>query len=189
VGEPPLVTVRQALPTDYLAASFAAPGWGDPEFAAALVAMSVLDGRVFETVRTRRHLSYAPAAELDADAKVARAVLSASSADAARTLRLMLGEARRLAEETVPPRELEASRAVLLTEWLLGVRSVADQAELLAVAQLQGGDWRLARQLPDRLRTVGGDEVRAFARRYLAHFQVVLLGDPAHLPRSALGSR
>ena len=38
------------------------PGWRDPDHADAMVAMNLLGYRLFEEVRTKRNLSYAPSA-------------------------------------------------------------------------------------------------------------------------------
>src|SRR5690606_29460091 len=59
---PKVTVVQSELPTTYIEASFPAPRWEDPEFAASILAMRILSRRVWEEVRTKRNLSYAPAA-------------------------------------------------------------------------------------------------------------------------------
>src|SRR5690606_38964390 len=60
--QPKLTAVAAELPTTYVEASFPAPRWTDPDFAASILAMRVLSRRLWEEVRTKRNLSYAPSA-------------------------------------------------------------------------------------------------------------------------------
>ena len=53
------------------------------------------------------------------------------------------------------------------------------QAGSIANAQLYGGDWHLARTLPDRVRAITAADVQAFAKKYLGHLQAAVVGDPS----------
>ena len=59
---------------------------------------------------------------------------------------------------------------------------------MLGDAEIYGGDWHLARTLPDRIRAVTPAGVQAFAKKYLARVQMVVLGDPAKVDRGLFGS-
>jgi predicted Zn-dependent peptidase len=62
------------------------------------------------------------------------------------------------------------------------------QADLLGRAQLYGGDWRLARTLPERVRAVSSADTQDFANRYIHNLQVVGLGDTKKLNLDVLAS-
>jgi predicted Zn-dependent peptidase len=56
---------------------------------------------------------------------------------------------------------------------------------MLAEAELYGGSYTLARTMPDRIRAVTAAGVQAFAKKYLGHLQMVVIGpDPAKLDQS-----
>jgi predicted Zn-dependent peptidase len=101
---------------------------------------------------------------------------------------VMLGEARRLRTEEVPREELKAHIAVFTTSFLVESDSLDAQAELLSRAQRFGEDWRLARDLPARLKEVSAESVRAFADKHLRNLQTVVVGDPAKVEPSVIGA-
>jgi len=183
-----LVVVEKKLPTNYIQGVFLAPGWRDPDFATAMVAMEVLGLREFEEVRTKRNLSYAAGAFLRSNLAIARGTLYVTAVDPNATMEVMLAQARRLQSEPVPAPELAGDKAVFLTGYLMGSESTDGQAGLLARAQLLGGDWHLARTFPGRVRAVTAGDVQTFARKYIGRLQTVVLGDPARLNRTLFQS-
>ena len=62
--------------------------------------------------------------------------------------------------------------------------SPSDQAGQLANAQIHGGDWRLTRTLPDRVRAVTAEQILAWASKYLRHLQTFVIGDDAKLDKA-----
>jgi len=56
----------------------------------------------------------------------------------------------------------------------------------LVAAQLLGGDWRLVRTLPERIRQATAADVRAFAQKYIRAYQVAVVGDPKKVDLSML---
>ncbi len=56
---------QRALPTNYVKGTFAAPAPGDPDYYAMRVAMSILQTLVYQEVRGRLQLSYAPDADMN----------------------------------------------------------------------------------------------------------------------------
>src|SRR5262249_36620705 len=83
------------LPTNYVASVFPAPEHGERDFAAAEVSLSLLGLREFEEVRTKRNLSYAPAAFLNRG-RLPYGIIYVTATDPATTMEIMYGEARRL---------------------------------------------------------------------------------------------
>ncbi len=170
--------VPRNLPTNYILSSFSAPGWRDLDFPAAMVAMTVLNWREWVEVRTKRNLSYAPSASLSAVTAIARGSLYVTAVDPKTTVEVMYGEARKLQAEPVARRELEGDISSFLTGFLMSNETSDGQAGQLSRAEILGGDWRLARSLPDRMRAVSAGDVQAFARKYIRKLQTVVLGDP-----------
>jgi predicted Zn-dependent peptidase len=182
-----LTVVEQKLPTNYILAVTPGPRWNDPDFYAMWVGMGALHTREFKEVRTKRNLSYAPAAfmRLSGEPMIG---LYVTAVDPITTMGVMLGEAKRLRDEPLPADELEAGKAQLLTETMMGTQSPMGQVGNLAVAQMLGGDWRLLNDLPGHVKGVTAAQIQAWAAKHFTHLQTVVLGDPSKLDRKALES-
>jgi zinc protease len=186
--KPTVSVTERKLSTNYIEAAFPAPGWSSPDFADAMVAMSHLHHRVFEEVRTKRNLSYAPAARLSTSSSVPYGFLYVTAVDPNATIKVMFDEVKKLQSDPIPEKELTATKSVYLTRYLMGNESTDGQASMLAGALLLGGDWKLARTLPDRIRAVTPAGVQAYAKKYLGRLQVVVLGDPTKIDKALFGS-
>jgi zinc protease len=187
-AKPRLVTFTEKLPTNYIVGVFPGPRRADPDYAAAVVAMQILDWRVYEEVRTKRSLSYAPDASLRSGSALTTGALYVSTVDPNAAWKVMLAEARKLQQEPVTPTLLAGAKSVFLTRFLMGAEGTDGQAALLARALLLGGDWHLSRTLPDRVRTVTAADVQGFARRAIRNLQTVQEGNPAKLDRALFTS-
>jgi zinc protease len=172
-----LVVEPRALPTNYVRGEFTAPALGDADYPAALLGMSVLRDRFFEEVRTKRNLSYAPAASL-ADNWANLGSIYVSAVDPTAALQVMRTEMRRLAEEPLPAKDLADKVCTFLTRYYLRNETTQAQAGFLASYELHGGGWERATEFVPRLEAVRPAEVQRFAARCFRHIQYVYLGDP-----------
>lgn len=188
LDKPTLSVTERKLDTNYIEGVFAAPTWTNPEFADATVAMSVLQYRLFEEVRTKRNLSYAPSAGYSMGSSVPRGILYVTAVKPNETIKVMFDEVKKLQNELVAEKDLTATKSVYLTKYLMGNESTTGQAGMLASAQLLGGDWRLARALPERIRAVTPAGVQAFAKKYMGRMQFTVLGDPKAIDRDLFTS-
>jgi len=176
---PRVNALQRPLPTNYVLALAPAPSWSDPDFVPALVGMEILGDREFEEIRTKRNLTYAVGAALSSRYRLPLANLYVTAVDPPTTLRAMLDEVRRLQQTDIEPERLAGAIAELRTGWLMEGESTSGEAQQLVRAELLGGDWRLQRQIPDRFPQVTGGQVKSYARRWLANWQVAVVGDPA----------
>ena len=142
--------------------------------------------REFEEVRTKRNLSYAPAAYMRRDHSVAaRQPLRHGG----RSDHDDEGHARRgeqLRDDPIPADELERAKSTFVTTTVMAAEDAAGQAAMLAHAQLLGGDWRLLQDLPAKIHAVTAEQIQTWAKAHLTHFQTVVIGDPTKLDRKAL---
>ncbi|MHB1846370.1 MAG: M16 family metallopeptidase [Deltaproteobacteria bacterium] len=168
------------LPTNYLLAAFPAPSWRSPDLAVAAVAMNALREKLFEEVRTKRELSYAPSAGL-ALRGLGEGFLYVTAVDPNLTFQVMLDTLHGMQEGKIDPTVLEGDKRIFLTHFLMRDQSTDGQAELLASAQILGGDWRLAGTLLDRARAVTPAEVSTFLRAHAKDLQTVVVGDPGKI--------
>ncbi len=184
---PKLQVVDRQLPTTYVMASFPAPTWRDPNLAVAAVAMNVLKEELFEEVRTKRELSYAPAAGL-ALGDTGEGFLYVTAEDPNTTYRVMLDVLRSIEDGHVAPVALEGDKRVFLTHFLMRDEATDGQAQLLGQAEILGGDWRVAGALIDRVRTVTVPEVAAFLKAHAKDLQTVVLGPAGRIDPKLFGS-
>ncbi len=70
----------------------------------------------------------------------------------------------------------------------MGSETTDGQASMLAESALLGGDWKLSRTLPERIRAVTPADVQAYAKRYLGRLQMVVLGDPSKIDKGLFSS-
>jgi zinc protease len=187
-SQPSVTLSDKKLATNYIEGSFTAPGWRDPDHADAMVAINLLHFRLFQEVRTKRNLSYAPTAGLAGTSSVPTGFLYVTAVDPNTTLKVMFDEVQKLKAEPPSEKDLAGTKATFLTGYLMHNESTDGQGAMLGDAEILGGDWHLARTLPDRIRAVTPAAVQAFAKKYLSHVQMVVVGDPAKIDRGLFGS-
>jgi zinc protease len=179
---PTLSVTARDLPTNYVSGIHPAPPPGSADFYAMRVATTILRDRVFEEVRTKRNLSYAPDAFLSQQA-VNTAGIYFTSVDANQTVGIMLGEIRRLQREDVPPSLISSAGQGFLTNSFLDQETNSAQAGGLALHELVAGGWQQAGLVLERVRAVTPADVRRVAATYMRNLQFVALGNPASLDR------
>ncbi|MEM6789759.1 MAG: pitrilysin family protein [Myxococcota bacterium] len=177
-----LAFTKADLPTHYLEASFVTPGWDEPDFPASIVALRVLGQRLFDEVRTKRSLSYAPTVRHVWSAAVTRGALYVTAVDVNTTVRVMLDEVAKLKRELVTESELRGVQATFATSQLMANEATDGQADWIALVTLVGGDPRIRHQLLDRVAGVTPEQVRTFAREHLVNLQTAVVGPTAPDP-------
>jgi zinc protease len=170
------VTPRD-LPTNYIQGLFTAPTLTSPDIYAMRVASSLLRDRVFEEVRVKRNLSYAPDAFLRTQAANVGG-LYVTAVDANQSIRVMLTEIARLQSEPVSADDIHAVVAQYLTTYYLGQETNAAQAGELAQYELIGGGWRNSVDFLERLTAVTPADVQRVAQKYMRNIRFVVLGNP-----------
>jgi zinc protease len=181
----PSVTVTaRALPTNYVSGIFPAPSPDSPDFHAMRVATAILRDRLFEEVRTRRNLSYAPDAFLSSQGTNTGGIYF-TAVDANQTVRIMRREIARMQSEPVPASLIRSTGQGVLTSSFLAQETNSAQAGALALHELVGGGWRQAGRELERVRAVTPGDVQRVASRYMRNLQFVVLGNPDSIDRQA----
>src|SRR5690242_17742140 len=170
------VTPRE-LPTNYIQGLFTAPPLTSPDIYAMRIASSLLRDRVFEEVRVKRNLSYAPDAFLRTQAANVGG-LYVTAVDANQSVRVMLNEIARLQSEPVSADDIHAVIAQYLTTYYLGQETNAAQAGELAQYELIGGGWRNSVDFLEKLSAVTPADIQRVAQKYMRNIRFVVLGNP-----------
>ncbi len=170
------ITARD-LPTNYVQGLFAAPSLTSPDIYAMRIASSMLRDRVFEEVRVKRNLSYAPDAFLRTQAANVGG-LYVTAVDANQSIRVMLSEIARLQNEPVGADDIHGVIAQYLTTYYLGQETNAAQAGELAQYELIGGGWRNSVSFLERLTAVTPADIQRVSQKYMKNIRFVVLGNP-----------
>jgi zinc protease len=170
------VTPRD-LPTNYIQGLFTAPALTSPDIYPMRIASSLLRDRVFEEVRVKRNLSYAPDAFLRTQAANVGG-LYVTAVDANESIRVMLREITRLQNEPVGADDIHAVIAQYLTTYYLGQETNAAQAGELAQYELIGGGWRNSVDFLEKLTAVTPADIQRVSQKYMKNIRFVVLGNP-----------
>lgn len=182
-SKPTLDVVSRSLPTNYVKGDFAAPALNSPDYYAMRVAMALLSARIFQEVRVRRQLSYAPSADIGS-MEANSAYIYVTAVDANQAVDVMLKEIERLKTEAVSDEELSGAAGEFLTNYYLKQQTNSAQAIDLARYELFGGGWRNSFDFLNRIDQVTPADIRAVSNKYMKNVRFVVIGDPSAIDRS-----
>ncbi len=178
------VTSRQ-LPTNYIQGFYTAPPITSPDIYPMYVASSMLRDRVFEEVRVKRNMSYAPDAFLrNQAANIGGIYVTAADQYANDAVRVMLNEVTRLQREPVSRDDITSVVAQFLTTYYIGQETNAAQAANMAQYELIGGGWRNSLSFFEKLRAVTPADVARVSQKYMRNIRFVVLGNPAKIDKT-----
>ena len=167
----------RTLPTNYVQGIFSAPTLTAPDIYPMMVASSLLRDRVFQEVRVKRNLSYAPNAFLGSQAANVGGIY-VTAVDANQAVGVMLDEIRRLQSQSIDIDDINGVISQYLTSYYMGQETNAAQAANLAEYELIGGGWRNSFELISRLHAVTPADVQRVAQKYMHNLRFVVLGNP-----------
>jgi len=176
------VTSRE-LPTNYVQGLFTAPAITSPDIYPMWVASSLLRDRVFEEVRVKRNLSYAPDAFLRTQAANIGGIY-VTAVDANQAVRVMLNEISRLQHDMISRDDITAVIAQFLTTYYIGQETNTAQAADLAKYELIGGGWQNSLQFLEKLRAVAPEDVQRVSQKYMRNIRFVVLGNPTQIDKT-----
>ena len=176
---------NRSLPTNYVLGYVPGPVATNRDYVALRVATAVLSGRLYTEVRSRRNLSYNVESQFIERAQGVGG-LYVTTVDPNAVLRIMRRELSTLQTETVDPEGLKRLAQQFITEYYLKNETNADQANVLARAEVFAGDYRAADRFMEDLKRVTPEDIRRVAREYLKDFRFAYVGDASKLDRSLL---
>lgn len=178
-----LDVVSRPIQTNYVQGHFDAPALSSPDFYAMRVAMNILQELVFNEVRVKRQLSYAPNAELNNQAANSASIY-VTAVDANRAVSVMLDQINLIRNNTLKEEAIDDLSGQFLTNFYLKQQTNAAQAGDLARYELLGGGWRNSFQFLNRIQAVTAEDVRSVANKYMKNIRFVVVGDPKAVDRS-----
>jgi zinc protease len=179
------VIERRALPTNYLQGYFRGPPADSKDYAALRLACAVLSGRLFAEVRSKRNLTYSVNAPfLERALSTGGLYVTTTSPD--EVLNIMLEQLRAMKEGEITRDGLDRLVQQFIVTYFLDNETNADQANMLARAELYQGDFRSARRFVDDLRAVTPADIRQAAAKYMTNVRWAYVGDPARVTPARL---
>lgn len=182
-AKPSVDITQKAVETNYVKGTFPAPALRDPDYYAMRTAITILQQRVFEEVRGRRNLSYAPDAELD-DNAANTAAISVSTTRPNEAIAVMLDEIKKLKQGSVEAEQIGQMGAFFLTTYYLKQETSGAQVAELAQYEMLGGGWRNSLQFLERMRRVKPEEIQAVANKYMKNIRFTIIGNTADVDKT-----
>jgi zinc protease len=176
------ITPRQ-LNTNYIKGVFQAPSISDPDYYAMRVAISILQRNVYQEVRLKRNLSYAPNASMDNRAANS-AEIYVTAVDANQAIKVMLNEIEKLRQGPIDSDEFVGVPGYFLTTYYVDQETNAAQAGELARYELIGGGWRNSLNFLNGIANVTPQDVYNASVKYMKNIRFVVVGDPKAIDRS-----
>ncbi len=177
---PSIKVVRRELPTNYITGCFPAPRFGSEDSYPMSLAVSILRDRLFKEVRTKRSLSYAPAAGLgQLFTNWGRIYVTAVKPET--TMTVMIDEVKKLQNEPVSTEVLNGQRNTFLTGYYMNTETNGAQAELLARYEISGVGYAEGEKFMQNIRKVTPGDIQKVCQKYMHNLQFVLLGNPTGL--------
>lgn len=172
--KPSVEVTNRAVETNYIKGVFAAPSLNNPDYYAMRVAMTLLQSRVYNEIRIKNQLSYAPDASMEDDA-ANTANIYVTTNDAARSVKIMLNEIADLQKYPVDPDIFTNLPSYFLTTYFIKQETNASQVAELARYELIGGGWRNSLKFFDKIREVKPRDVQAVAQKYMKNIRFVVI--------------
>lgn len=182
-AKPSLTIAERELPTNYVQGVFSAPSLSDPDYYAMQVAVTLVQGRIFQEVRVKRSLSYAPSAKLNSTA-ANTANVYVSAVDANKSVEVILDEIKKMKSGLIGEDLIESLSGHFLPLYYLDQETSGAQAGELAKYELLGGGWQNSVRFIDGIRSVTPEQIRAVSAKYMKNLQFVVVGDLKAIDRT-----
>lgn len=167
------------IATNYIRGVMSAPRMNTPDGVPTLVAMNILGDRYFEELRTKRSLSYAPAAFY------ARSVVNnpynviyISTQDPKQSMQVMVDEINKIKKEGFEASELTNKKQSFLTFYYMDLETSASQTTSLGMAELNGG-WKMDEDFTAKVNAITLNDLNRVFDTYTKAIKWTYLGKKA----------
>ena len=156
---------NRAMETNYILGIFDAPKRGTEESIKNDLAMSILGDRFFEELRTKRSLSYAPAASRTGNTVHPMNMVYISTTDPEQSLQVMMEEVNKMKTDGFTEKELSGKKQSYLTHYFMGQESNSSISMGLGVNELSGG-WERMDTYTDEILSTTVDDLNKIMQEY-----------------------
>ena len=163
------------IETNYITGVMNAPLRSAEDYIANQLAMSLLYDRYFEELRTKRSLSYAPAAYHSSSARYPSNRIYITTTDPAQSMDVMIAEIDSVKRDGFSKEELKGKKLKFLTSHFMGQETNANISMALGVNEVSGS-WKWADQFDERVESTQLEDVNAAFNKYTEDISWIYLG-------------
>jgi len=160
-----LTVEDRKIETNYIRGVFTAPQKGTVKSTHNALAMRILYRRFFEELRTKRSLSYAPAASTMGYAARPMNQVYISTTDPEQSLEVMVDLLDQVRTEGFEQKELDGTKQTFLTNYYMGQETNSSISMSLGVNEVYG-DWRNMDFFTDRVLSTELSDINQVVREY-----------------------
>jgi zinc protease len=179
---PRVEVINRDVVTTYIYGGFPGPKADEPDFWPLRIGMNYLRNTLWEEIRTKRNLSYAPAAFLSTTQGQGIGMMSVSTTLPDSSIAIMFRELEKMKRGEINEKELQDTKEVFLTMYYMGQMTNDSRARALYGAQRNAGDWRSAYVL-DKVTQVTRAQVEKAFRKHAHNLQVGVVGKEQNVTR------
>jgi zinc protease len=187
-ASPGSVIVDKKLPTMYLMGFFDSPTRNAPDYWASIVMGITLNNRLFEEVRTKRNLSYAPSAGAN-PGKTSHGMLYVTTTLPDSAVKVMLMCVDKLQNELMDPADLKSQVAQFITSVYLRDETMASQCEALGRYQIYTGNWENSLHVVEKVQALTPQDIQNVAKKYIRNINWAAVGKSEKVTKALLESR
>jgi len=187
-GKPALDVVQRQLPTNYILGYCPAPSPADEDYPAFVASMRILSNKLFKEVRTKRNLSYAPAAGVSRRANNYSYIYVTTVAPDT-TLKVMFATIDSMQKKPLPQQDIKNEMSQAITRDYMQRETAAAQLQQLALYEFVGNGWQNAGNYITKLKTVTPSDVMHETNTYLHGFHIGVIGDSAKVDEALFTSK
>ena len=167
------------IATNYIRGIMSAPRMNQPDGVPMVMAMNILGDRYFEELRTKRSLSYAPAAFYSRSiVNNPYNVIYISTQDPKQSMEVMVAEINKIKKDGFEPSELTNTKQSFLTYYYMGLETSAAQSNSLGLAELSGG-WKMAEEFTSKVDAITLNDLNRVFDTYTKAIKWTYLGKKA----------
>ena len=175
-AEPKAETVdRPNSPTTYVYGVFTGPRAEEKDFWTMQVGLRYLSDNLFQEIRTKRNLSYAPASYLTSTLGQSRGVLSVSSTRPDSSVLIMKNELEKIRKGEFDEEGLNKAKQIFITNYYMQQMTNGGVASALFNAERNTGDWQRAFSI-DAISAVDKSMVQEAFAKYARNLQFGIVG-------------
>ena len=173
--QPKFQLIDRGVPTNYIRATFAAPSIGSPDYAAMMVAQSILNQQFYYEVRVKRNLSYAPNIDLLTQA-TNTGFISVSTPKPNEAIKVMFDQIDVVQKNLLRAEVLPEFISGFLTTYYRNLETNDSQAARLGEYELIAGNWRKSLTWLEEVAKVNPEDLNRVANKYLRNFHFAVAG-------------
>ncbi|MBS1916987.1 MAG: insulinase family protein [Bacteroidetes bacterium] len=176
VTKPEINISDRSIATNYIAGSVNAPKYFSPDGPLFEFAMRILYDRYFVELRTKRSLSYAPAAIYNkSQINSPTALLYISTIDPKQSLEVMTDIINDIKKNGFTAKEVEDKKKEYLTTYYMTNEASTSQANMLGFCEASG-DWRIFDAINSKIDNVKTEDLNHVFDKYMNNIAWTYLG-------------